>query len=142
MRELTKSVTSFSWAMSMFGLDQVANLFVPQSAQVGDRTAGSLEQVTQAMEGQLSDVFRRTFQAGDQFQRGVVDATFSLFPLELFDPRRWMQIGAGAAAATGRAAGEAGRSAGQAAAGALGGAQTGCGPSAPPPGWGPMPPVG
>lgn len=122
MRELTKSVTSFSWAMSMFGLDQMANLFVPQPPQAGDRAAGSLEQVTQVMEGQLSDVFRRTFQAGDQFQRGVVDATFSLLPMELFDPRRWMQMGAGA----------------------MGGGQRGPGgqPSAPPPGWGPMPPVG
>ena len=31
IRDLTKSMLSFSWAMSLFGIEQLANTLIPQS---------------------------------------------------------------------------------------------------------------
>jgi hypothetical protein len=82
MRELTKSMLSLSWAMSLLGLKQVAGLFTP-----GANTAGSFETVTRSAEDQLGPVARSTFRTGDNLQRGLVDLAFSLFTFGLWQPR-------------------------------------------------------
>lgn len=76
MRELTKSMISFSWAMSMYGMRQMAELMAPQGGW--DRAAASLDAVTRAAADQLGSVTGRLFRAGDDLQRGMVDATFSM----------------------------------------------------------------
>ncbi len=72
MRELAKSMLSFSWAMSLFGLKQIANALAPGDA------AASFDAVTRSAEGQLGQPAQSAFQAGDNLQRGVVDFTFGV----------------------------------------------------------------
>ena len=76
MRELTKSVLSFTWSMSVFGLSQAANLLSPRQA------ASAFEDVTRSTEGQLGSFTRSIFNAGDQVQRGFVDLAFRTFGLD------------------------------------------------------------
>ena len=67
MRELTKSISSFSWAMSMFGLQQAANLLSPSTA------CNAFDSVTKASTEQLGEVLKTTFSTGDKLQRGAID---------------------------------------------------------------------
>jgi hypothetical protein len=79
VRDLTKSMLSLSWAMSLFGLKQMASLFNPQS-----NATSSFEAVTRSAEDQLGPVTRSTFRTGDNLQRGLVDLMFSFFTLGLW----------------------------------------------------------
>jgi hypothetical protein len=72
MRELTRSVASFSWALSLFGVGQVANLLSPR------RAADALGSVARAAEGTLGPGLRSAFQTGDRLQQAVVDVSFRL----------------------------------------------------------------
>src|SRR6187549_2050981 len=75
MRNLTRSVASFSWAMSLFGVEQVANLISPR--RVGDAFGA----VARSTEGALGPGLRAAFQTGDRLQRSMVDLSFSLVGL-------------------------------------------------------------
>lgn len=84
MRELTKSLTSFSWALSLFGARQMVNFMNPAQA------TRAFESVTRATEGQLDEGLRSAFQTGDRLQRSIVDATFGLMTGGgAFDPAAW-----------------------------------------------------
>lgn len=72
MRELARSMASFSWAMSLLGLEQMANLVAP------GRAAAVFGTVARAAEGQLGPTLGSAFQSGEQLQRRVVDAAFDL----------------------------------------------------------------
>jgi hypothetical protein len=86
MRDLTKSIASFSWAMSLFGMQQMAQMLRP------GEMAESLDSVTRATETQLGDALRSAFRVGDQVQKGMVDITFSLLSLGGgVSPDRWAQ---------------------------------------------------
>lgn len=87
MRELTKSIFSFSWAISLFGVQQTVNLFTPSKA------ARSFNEVTGAAREQFSGLAEATFKAGDNLQRAVIDQTFGLFTLEALNPSRWAKLG-------------------------------------------------
>lgn len=135
MRDLTKSIASFSWAMSVFGAQQLANMMRPQAAGAG------LDAVTKATENQLGDAFKSTYKMGDQMQRGMVDMAFQMMGPEGWDPSQWMKRGSEMMRQATEAMGSAVRS-------ATGGAS---GPAAHPPGgggaeggegWGPVPPQG
>lgn len=78
MRELTKSMTSFSWAMSLFGLRQMACLLDPRS---WGSSASTFQAVTRSTEEQLGPTTQSLFRAGDNLQRGLVDLMFNLFTL-------------------------------------------------------------
>ena len=73
MREFTKSMFSFSWAMSLFGAQQMLNLFAPSKA------AESFEQVTSATEGELGRSLQSAFRAGNEMQRRMIDLMFGGF---------------------------------------------------------------
>ena len=88
MREFTKSMTSYTWAMSLFGLQQMFNVFRPGKA------AESFNHVTKATEDQFGDALKATFRAGDNLQKGFVDMTFGVLTLGMSDR------GGGAQAAT------------------------------------------
>ena len=83
MREFTKSILSFSWAMSLFGVQQVANVLKPGKA------TSSFKKVTEAATEEFGDTTEATFKAGDNLQRGLVDLTFGIFSLQAFNPSRW-----------------------------------------------------
>jgi hypothetical protein len=73
MRDLTKSMLTFPWAISMFAVQQVADLTEPASEGRVSRTAASLDAVTQATEQQLDGWAKQTYQFGNSVQRGLVD---------------------------------------------------------------------
>jgi hypothetical protein len=95
MRELTKSMFSFSWAMPLYGMKQMLNLSFPRdmSRPFGEAADG-FEAVTDAMRKQLGPTMRSLFDAGDQIQRGLVDAMLSL-GMGAFDPNAMMRMGQG-----------------------------------------------
>jgi hypothetical protein len=73
MRELTKSVFSASWAMSLFGVQQMVNLADPA------RAARAFDSVAQAAATGFDGVTRAAYETGDRLQRQMVDATLGLF---------------------------------------------------------------
>jgi hypothetical protein len=75
MRDLTKSVVSYSWSMSLFGVQQMVNLLRPSQA------TKAFDNVTQATEDEFGDVLKATFTVGDNLQRRLVDLSFSVFTL-------------------------------------------------------------
>ncbi|HEX6861299.1 MAG TPA: hypothetical protein VF414_00705 [Thermoanaerobaculia bacterium] len=72
MRDLTRSMASFTWALSLFGVRQMINLASPR------RAADAFEAVARSAEGALGPGLRTAFQTGDRLQRAMVDASFSL----------------------------------------------------------------
>lgn len=90
MRDLTKSINSFSWAMSLFGVEQMMNLLQPAKA------AAAFDAVAEATERQLGDLMKSSFRAGDNFQRGMVDMTMGFMNMEALDPTRWTKMAADA----------------------------------------------
>lgn len=117
MKELTKSLTSFSWAMSLFGAKQLLNMMDPAKA------SRAFQSVTDATEGQLDESLRSAFRTGDRLQRSMVDAAFGMMTAGgAFDPTTWTD-------AARRAAGYASQAAKKAATHEdAGGAETGWGP--------------
>lgn len=91
MREFTKSIFSFSWAMSLFGLQQTTNLMSP------DQAAKAFNSVTEATEAQFADALKTTFKAGDKLQRNAVDMTLGMFTGEALNPNKWMRMASDAA---------------------------------------------
>src|SRR5713101_24063 len=91
MREFTKSIFSFSWAMSLFGVQQTTNLLSPAKA------AKAFDAVTEATEGQFTDVLKASFDAGDKLQRNAVDLTLGMFSGEALNPNKWIRMASDAA---------------------------------------------
>jgi hypothetical protein len=81
MREFTKSMMSYTWAMSVFGVQQMVNVFRPSQA------TESFDNVTEATRDELGDGWRAAFRAGDNLQRGMVDLAFGMFGLGMFNGR-------------------------------------------------------
>lgn len=82
MRSFTKSVLTFPWAVSMFGVQQISNLISsPSNKGVADLTA-ALDDVTHATEQQLAGWAKQTYEIGSTVQRGLVD-TMMLKPPSL-----------------------------------------------------------
>jgi len=75
MRDLTKSAISFGWAMSIFGMRQFTEAFIPGRTAVA---ADSFEPVTQAAVDTFGEALKVAFQVGDALQRGAIDAMFNL----------------------------------------------------------------
>lgn len=70
MRELTKSMFSYAWAMSLFGAQQMLNLLSPSKA------AGAFEGVASATEKELGQSLQSVFKTGDDLQRRMVNLMF------------------------------------------------------------------
>jgi hypothetical protein len=91
MRELTKSIFSFSWAMSLFGIQQTTNLTAPQ------RAAQAFNAVTEATEEQFSDAIKSTFHAGDKLQQSAVDLTLGMIGGDVPNANQWVRTASDAA---------------------------------------------
>jgi hypothetical protein len=91
MRDFTKSIFSFSWAMSLFGVQQATNLLSPTKA------AKAFDSVAEATKGQLTDALETTFNAGDKIQQNAVDLTMGMFTGEALNPNKWMRMASDAA---------------------------------------------
>ena len=129
IRDLTKSMLSFSWAMSLFGVEQLTNTLMPQRpSQPTHKATTAFNEVTQAAEEQLDNVLKGVFKAGDQLQRGMVDIMFSFLSLEAFNPSQMMRMTSDMMRQTTGAFGQ--------------GSQKEPSQSQPQAGWGPIPPSG
>src|SRR5882672_5994659 len=81
MRDFIKATLRFSWAMSLFGVQQLENI-VEDSSQQNSKAATAFESVTQTTEEQLGGVVKNAFKAGDQLQSGMVDKLFGALPMQ------------------------------------------------------------
>jgi hypothetical protein len=106
MRELTKSMTRYGWAMSVFGVQQMVDLM---NAKEGFQNASeSFNRVSGAAADSLSGSLKSVYRAGDEMQARVVDLFMT--PLVAMDPNRWMRAGATAARQTASATQQAAQS--------------------------------
>jgi hypothetical protein len=88
MREFTKSMMSYTWAMSLFGVQQMISIMTPQGQQQQEHPAThAFNEVAGAVEEQLGDILSSTYRAGDNVQRGMVDLAFSFMTLGMFNGR-------------------------------------------------------
>jgi hypothetical protein len=89
MVDLAKSAMSFSWAMSLFSVQQLANIAIPRDlSRPTRRAATAFYPITQAIETELnsSDLLFASYLLGDDTQRAVVDFVFDTLTLRSFTP--------------------------------------------------------
>src|ERR1051325_6177426 len=89
MIELTTSAIRFSWAMSLFGIQQFANIAAPHDlCQPTRKAAAAFYPVTQAIENKLGndDLLFAAYLLGDDTQRALVDLFFDTLTLRAFTP--------------------------------------------------------
>lgn len=80
MRELTRSMIRFSWAMPLLGVNQMANLVTPgKNEGLLEPISASFEALSDAAYGQMSPRLRDLYDQGDRLQSRVVDAVFGVF---------------------------------------------------------------
>jgi hypothetical protein len=83
MREIAKSIFSFSWGSMVFGAKRL--LGIVQNGNNGrEETKSTAPQTNQ-------DFFDRTFRAGDSFQRGMVDMMFGALTPSAMNPIWWLK---------------------------------------------------
>jgi hypothetical protein len=91
MRELAKSVFSFSWAISLLGIDQAVNLVRPGQQSKGD----VFTPIAQVAVNELDESMKAIYRFGDNVQTRMVDMAFSLMnPGNLADPKMWNPLSA------------------------------------------------
>jgi hypothetical protein len=146
VRELTKSMMSYTWAISVFGVQQMVNLIAPgQGGDQNGKTSEALNNVTQATADTFDNTLKAAFRAGDNFQSGMVDLMFGGLLSGGCEPSRWMRMGADAmkqmtdlGMRVAQSTANAGRGAAQTTGNPAGGGESE-GPGMPRNGWGPMP---
>lgn len=85
MREFTKSMLSYTWATSVFGMQQMINLVTPQGSRAQHPATEAFNNATKCSTDEFGDAMRATYRLGDNLQRGMVDAMFSIATLGMFD---------------------------------------------------------
>ena len=107
MRDVAKSMVGFTWAVSLFSLQQISKLMTPSSGP-GEATASEFDELSRVVQAHLSEQVAERFRAADRWQRRLVDAVFdaasigsekvaaSMDPktvVDVIDPRRVVQAG-------------------------------------------------
>src|ERR1051325_9585497 len=88
MRDLTKATFSYTWAMSLFGLQQASNLLAPRDRAGRTREANAaFSSSSQAAENEFDSLLFGAFQIGDEVQRGLTNLFFDALTLRALDPR-------------------------------------------------------
>jgi hypothetical protein len=80
MRELAKSAVGYTWAMSLFGVQQAVNVLTPR------RVNSAFFSVKQAAEIQFDDIVFAAYEVGDEVQRGLTNIFFDALALQAFHP--------------------------------------------------------
>jgi hypothetical protein len=89
MRELTKSFFSFSWTMSLFGLEQLTNMLSDErSGNRRERMAEAFDKVTEATVDQLGKRTSSLYESGDKLQRETLDLMFDMSRPEELKPSK------------------------------------------------------
>ena len=87
MRELAKSAARYTWAMSIFGVQQAANvLTLSNCRQTTCKANAAFYWVTQAAENEFDDLVFAAYQVGDEMQRGWTEIVFDTVTLKAFNP--------------------------------------------------------
>src|SRR5215831_2605213 len=89
MREFVKSTASLPWALSLFGVEQLTNVLIPQNS---GKATTAFDAVTLASGGQLSELVQGLYLLGDTLQRDMTDWAFRLLTPEVFNP--WSTVNA------------------------------------------------
>lgn len=76
MRELTSAMVRLPWAMSLFGVEQVASVLGRRNRDALTDATANLYRATHAVQGELGDVLWATYQVGDAIQRSTLDIMF------------------------------------------------------------------
>lgn len=82
MREFLKSLFSFSWAMSVFGVRQLASVLTPSSGELPGASS-AFDSVTRAAERHLSSGLKDAFKFADGSERSGVNAGSGTAPKEV-----------------------------------------------------------
>ncbi len=89
MRNLTKSFVSFSWAMSMFGLEQITNMVSEErSGNRKERLSNAFDAVTGATTEIFGERTRSLYDSGNRLQAEMVDLCFDCFRAENWKPAK------------------------------------------------------
>lgn len=87
MRELAKSAVRYTWAMSLFGVQQAANvLALSNCRQPARKTNAAFFSVKQAAETQFDDLIFAAFLVGDEMQRSLTNIFFDTVTLQALKP--------------------------------------------------------
>jgi len=106
MRELTKSLMSASWAMSLLGMREGMALLNPTRDRfLQGGGPNSFEPVAQAAASQLDPSLQGIFRTGDNLQRSMVNLMFGIFDPGNWNPARWTR-GAGSTSSCGNQSGQ------------------------------------
>src|SRR5579872_6003835 len=76
MRELTKSMFSVSWALSLLGMQQFASLFTTDSRSASSHCTNIFDRITEDAVQEFDESMKGIFRSGDKVQRRVVDLMF------------------------------------------------------------------
>ena len=99
MKELTKSLFSYSLAITFFGLKQLDNMMTPSNGHKPPAIK-SLDAVTSATIAQFGETLKDSFRALDSLQRGAVELMFEVMfpftasqvkPRDVAEPQRWTE---------------------------------------------------
>ena len=90
MREVAKSMVGFSWAVSLFSLQQLSRLMTP-SSETPDAAVSEIDDVSRVVQSHLSESIAERFRTADEWQRRVVDAVFDAATGTSLDPRSMAQ---------------------------------------------------
>jgi hypothetical protein len=88
MRDFVKALTSFSWALSVFGTSQAGKILrgLPTDAPTQRANAG-FRAATDAIRHQLDSLENRVYKTGNAVQGIFVDLFFDLLKPENYDPQ-------------------------------------------------------
>ncbi len=89
MRELAKSMMRFSWAMSLFGMDQLSTLVSKDEDDESQesKVTSSFDNVSTTTGSHFSSRTRNLYDSGDKFQGEMVDVVFDFFSADSWSPR-------------------------------------------------------
>jgi hypothetical protein len=73
MRDMAKSAMTLPWVMSLFGLQQIANMMMPANGDSRADAAKAFDAVSQAAEQQLDGWLKTTYTMGNGIQKSVID---------------------------------------------------------------------
>ena len=91
MRELAKSMVGFSWAVGLFGVQQMAKA-MGTAAEPHDVTMAQLDEVARCAQRHLNSQYAQQFEAGDQWQRRLIDVLFDAAAMRSMEPGKMASI--------------------------------------------------
>ena len=92
MIDMTKSMLSASWALSLFSVKQVMNIMTPGQTGQGHQTVDALDAATQAAGADLDDMTHSLFAVGDELQREIIDLIASSLTVQALNPLNLLEL--------------------------------------------------